>query len=175
MNSFNFSLPDATVVHLEATAIDPTQHQIRLTVRTFGVSCSCPGCQCLSQRIHSHYQRQLADLPWSDYQVSLQLQTRKFFCDNPACQRKIFTERFASVALPWARCTVRLNQQLSQIGLIVGGQAGRRLSADCHVPRSRNTFLRRAKRAPPPVFPTPKWWASTTLPFAKDRLTERSL
>jgi transposase len=156
MNSFNFALPDATIVHLEATEIDPTQHQIRLTVRTFGVSCSCPGCQCLSHRIHSHYQRQLADLPWSDYQVLLQLQTRKFFCDNPACQRKIFTERFASVALPWARCTVRLNRQLSQIGLIVGGQAGARLSQHCHSPRSRNTFLRRAKRSPLPIFTMPK-------------------
>jgi transposase len=156
MHSFNFALPDATIVNLEATEIDPTQHQIRLTVRTLGASSRCPGCQCLSHRIHSHYQRQLADLPWSDYQVSLQLQTRKFFCDNPACQRKIFTERFASVALPWARCTVRLNRQLSQIGLIVGGQAGARLSQHCHSPRSRNTFLRRAKRSPLPIFTTPK-------------------
>jgi hypothetical protein len=53
MNSFNFALPDAAIVNLEATEIDPTQHQIRLTVRTLGARSGGPGCQCLSHRIHA--------------------------------------------------------------------------------------------------------------------------
>jgi hypothetical protein len=58
----------------------------------------------------------------------LLLQVRKFFCINPGCKRRIFTERLPEVAVPWARRTCRLAKRIIAIGIALGGLAGERLS-----------------------------------------------
>ena len=60
-----------------------------------GASAECPICHQGTHRIHSHYERTVADLTWSEYGVSWQLQVRKFFCTNPHCPRRIFTPTLA--------------------------------------------------------------------------------
>jgi transposase len=156
MNDFTLLLPDATKLILQHVAIEPDSHQVMLTIATSQADCACPKCQTVSHRVHSHYPRQIADLPWSDYTVALQLQSRKLFCDNPACAQKVFTERLPHIVQPWGRCTLRLNDCLSQLGVMVGGQAGAKLSQDCHCRRSRNTLLRRVMALPLPAITTPK-------------------
>lgn len=81
---------------------------------------SCPLCGGLTHRIHSHYERTLADLPCVHFKLRLILQVRKFFCVNSECRRRIFTERLPGVAAPWARKTVRLIERLQSIGLAQG-------------------------------------------------------
>jgi transposase len=81
-----------------------------------------------ARRIHSRYERALADLPWADYHVQLQLRVRKWFCHNCHCRRRIFTARLPSVAAPWDRRTLRLAQRLVALSLALGGKAGVRLS-----------------------------------------------
>jgi len=66
---------------------------ITLIVHSRSSQVLCPLCQELTCRIHSYYQRTLADLPWAGFKVRLQLQVRRFFCLNPECKRKIFSER----------------------------------------------------------------------------------
>ena len=61
-------------------------------VATHPTSC-CPLCSELSVSIHSHYRRILRDAPCSGRRVQLVLTMRKFYCRNPLCERKIFTER----------------------------------------------------------------------------------
>src|SRR5207237_1577416 len=75
---------------------------------------------------------------------------RKFFCDNPACLRQIFTERFPTVVAPWARRTLRLAQHLSALGLALGGQAGARLAACFQWRTDPDTLLRLVRAAPTP-------------------------
>jgi transposase len=98
------------------------------------------------RRIHSRYERTLADLPWAHYRVRLQLRVRKWFCQHAACPRRIFTERLPTVATPWARRTLRLVQRLVALGLALGGRAGVRLSHAWDVAVSRH---------PLPALPTP--------------------
>ncbi len=62
-------------------------------------SARCPLCTQESDSVHSHYQRRLKDIPCGGQAVCLHLMVRKFFCHNPACQRKIFTERVRRCAL----------------------------------------------------------------------------
>jgi len=66
-------LPDATLLHLEAWSVDATATQITLRVRSTQATAPCPLCTTLAHHIHSHYERTLADLPWAQYRVSLQL------------------------------------------------------------------------------------------------------
>jgi hypothetical protein len=101
-------LPDATLLRLEACALDDATSQITLAVRSTQASAPCPVCTTPAYRIHSHCERTLADLPWAHYRVRLQLRVRKWFCRNRHCHRRIFTERLPTVAVPWARRTLRL-------------------------------------------------------------------
>jgi transposase len=67
----------------------------------------CPLCGRASSRVHSRYTRTVSDLPWHGISVELEVRARRFFCDEPSCERKIFCERLPEVAAR-ARKTVRL-------------------------------------------------------------------
>jgi transposase len=149
-------LPDATALHLDAWHVDDTAVQITLLVRSMQTRVPCPLCGLPTRRIHSRYDRTLTDLPWAHYRVRLQLRVRKWFCQNPACVRRIFTERLPTVAVPWARRTVRLAHRLLDLGVALGGTAGVRLSRRWSLAVSRNTLLRLLRRLPLPLVPTPR-------------------
>jgi transposase len=149
-------LPDATVLRLEACEVDDTTAQITLRVQSTQTRASCPLCATPARRIHSDYGRTLADLPWAQYRVCLQLRVRKWFCRNRACQRRIFTERLPTIAAPWARRTLRLAQRLVALGIALGGKAGVRLGHAWDLAVSRHTLLRLLRRQPAPDAPTPR-------------------
>jgi len=142
---------------------DPTQGElVRLTETTAGVtavvrasasSTRCPVCGARSERVHSRYVRQVADLPWLEVAVHLQLQVRRFFCDQPTCPRRIFTERLPGIVAPYARRTLRLARLMELVGFLLGGNAGSRLLrhlANGRRSSSRDTVLRAVRRAPLP-------------------------
>jgi transposase len=149
-------LPDTTTLHLEACEVDDTTAQITLRVCSMQTRVPCPLCTTPAQRIHSHYERTLADLPWAAYHVRLQLRVRKWFCGNRRCGRRIFTERLPTIAAPWARRTLRLAQRLIALGIALGGKAGVQLGHVWDVVVSRNTLLRLLRKQPAPSFPPPR-------------------
>jgi transposase len=148
-------LPDATALRLEACDVDDTMAQITLRVQSTQTNAPCPLCATPARRIHSDYGRTLADLPWAQYRVCLQLRVRKWVCRNRACHRRIFTERLPTIAAPWARRTLRLAQRLVALGVALGGTAGVRLGHAWDLAVSRNTLLRGLRRQSTPSFPTP--------------------
>ena len=110
----------------------------------------CPLCSQVSSSIHSHYHRTLADVPCGGRQIRLSLSVRKFFCRNPLCMRKVFTERLPTFVEPWARMTIRLCQSLQSIGLATCGKGGSRLAARLAIQSTRQTILRRIMDLPSP-------------------------
>ena len=116
-------------------------------IATHPQSC-CPLCLQPSSHIHSHYHRTLKDAPCVGRQLQLSLTVRKYFCRNPYCSRKVFTERLPDLAEPWARMTTRLREQITSIGLATCGKGGVRLGNRLGVETSRNTILRRIMDVP---------------------------
>jgi transposase len=147
--------PDPASVRLDTWAIEPARPAITLTLRPRSRTAPCPLCGRRSGRVHSRYERTLADLPWGDHAVALRLGVRRLFCDNPRCERRIFAERLPGVAAPWSRKTARLAGRQTAIGLALGGAAGARLSRALLVPAARNTLLRLVRAAPSPPEATP--------------------
>jgi transposase len=87
---------------------------IPVRARSQATSGLCPDCGHLSSRIHSRSQRKLADLPWSGRSVRLVMQVRRFFCTQPTCLRKTFTEAIPAMAERYARRTNRLKAVLER-------------------------------------------------------------
>jgi transposase len=152
----DFLLPDtARLEGLTYTIDEPDQH-MHLVVCSIQSESACPMCQQKSGRVHSHYHRTLVDLPCTDLRVTLTLQVRRFFCDNPGCPRRIFTERLPGIVVPWARRTSRLADTQAQIGLLTGGRVGERLSLTLRIPSGDDVLVRLIRRTVPPGVPTPR-------------------
>ncbi|MEK6482581.1 ISL3 family transposase [Catalinimonas sp. 4WD22] len=122
----------------------------------------CPLCHNSSSRIHSHYSRTVADLPWADRQVVLELNVRRFFCDYDSCSRKIFTERLGGTPLhpsiaAYARRTARLDHYLETLALLLGGEGAALLAYLLNISTiSADTLLNLTRKIPTITFDTPK-------------------
>lgn len=155
MNLLSHLLPDETYVRLATWNLDPVRSAITLTLQARRITARCPLCGRRSKRVHSHYERTLADLPWGVHTVTLRLRVRRLFCRNIRCARRIFAERLPAIAPPWARGTRRLEDRLTAVGLALGGSAGVRLGNRLGLAVSRNTLLRRVRQASMPFVVTP--------------------
>lgn len=133
-------LPQVSGLRLENTTIGP--HNLVFTVASTSASAACPICEQRTTRLHSHYQRTVADLPWGGRSVKLLLEVRRFRCPRPECQRRIFTERLPELVKPYARKTARLQEILSVVGFALGGEPGARLIARLSMSASPSTLLR---------------------------------
>ena len=114
---------------------------------------ACPLCGVVSSRMHSHYTRTLADLPWQGRVVTVQVRARRFRCATIGCRRQVFAERLPGVARSWARRTARLGDIQRHVGFALGGEPGSRLAARLSMPASGDTLLRlvqATEREPPP-------------------------
>jgi len=129
---------------------------ITLTVSSMQMDPACPKCQHGAQRVHSLYWRTAADLPLAGLRVRLRLLVRRFFCDNGACKRKTFAERFPELLPAYARRTRRLAAQQRQVGLSLGGQGGARLLGSIAMATSGDTVLRLVKNVPAQAASTPR-------------------
>jgi len=86
------------------------------------------------------------DLPASGYDVKVSLLSKKYFCDNPNCARKIFPERFKQEIRPHHRRFNRCKELLSNLALELGGNKGAAISRLARLPVSPSTILRIIKR-----------------------------
>lgn len=137
---------------------------LTVVLATTAPTAVCPLCGSDARRVHSRYNRQLADLPCFSRAVRLKITVRRFSCPVSECPRRIFAERLPGFAAPQARTTDRLRQAHEAIGLALGGEAGSRLTIGLSMTTSPDTLLRRVKQlkgesAPPPRFVGIDDWA----------------
>jgi transposase len=146
-------LPKVPGLRLQNVAIDAKT--VSLSVASTRPSASCPVCGHKTARLHSHYRRTVADLPWAGRSVRLSLLVRRFRCSAPECPRRIFAERLASAVEPYARKTTRLQEILRLVGFTLGGEGGARLLRRLGMRASPSTLLRYVRGSPSVVHPPP--------------------
>ena len=98
---------------------------VRIRARTAGESAACPACGVLSGRVHSRYERRLADVAAGGQEVLIHLEVRRFSCGNDACERRTFAEQVPDLAGRYARRTTGLGEALAAVGA-GAGRPGRR-------------------------------------------------
>lgn len=136
--------------------IRTSAERITLVIAPRRRTASCPLCGLKSSRVHSRYQRTLADLPWSGRPVQILVHTRRFHCVNRNCRRRIFAERFPRLAAVKARRTLVQRCALEELGFALGGAAGARIGNAQGVGGSRATILRLLHATVVRAAPTPR-------------------
>jgi transposase len=68
---------------------------VRIWAHPRAMAACCPECGGKSDRMHSRYERGLADAAVAGRRVEIRLQVRRFFCDSEGCGRRTFVEQVA--------------------------------------------------------------------------------
>jgi transposase len=132
-------------------SVSDSSDSIILAVRSEAGMAGCPLCGARSRRIHSRYDRQVADLPCAGKEIRLRVITRRFVCEAPYCRRRIFAERFGDDVLPArARRTARLECIVHHLGLALGGRPAASFARRLMLPVSNDTLLRVVRRRTAP-------------------------
>ncbi len=125
---------DTVLVHLYATL--PTA--------------PCPQCGTPGSRIHSRYQRTIADLAFGQRHLLLKLLVRKWICRESSCSQRIFAERFPGLVRQYARMTDRLVEALQAVGVTTNGADAARILSALGMPTTAKTIIRYVLRLPLP-------------------------
>lgn len=137
---FSLFFPHLTGLRIaDAHRSGPT---VRITASTTTRTATCPTCAMPSARVHSRYQRRLADTPISAQETLIHLHVRRFFCDQGTCRQKIFTEQIPGLTRRHARRTPHLTELLTHLAMALGGRAGARLTGHLAAAVSRMSLLR---------------------------------
>lgn len=103
--------------------------------------------------MHSRYVRRRADTAIGGQTTAIDLEVRRFFCDNGDCGKTTFAEQVEGLTFRYGRRTVLLQQALEQVTSALGGKAGERLATRLSMPISGSTLLRLIRRLKLPPVP----------------------
>ncbi len=121
---------------------------LSLYLRATRKTAQCPECLKRSRSVHSCRRRRIQHLPCSGRTLWLIFAVRHWYCRNPSCSRKIFAESLAPFAGPQQQSSALLQNLQHQLGLIAGGEAGKRAAVASGIQISPDTLLRRVVQAP---------------------------
>jgi transposase len=128
---------------------------VHVLARACADDAACTGCGVVSRRVHSGYQRRLADTASGGQEVLIDLQVRRFFCGSPACAKTTFAEQVPGLSTRYGRRTSALQAVLQAVALALGGRAGARLTGHLACAVSRSTLIRLIRAAADPDEATP--------------------
>ncbi|WP_371930636.1 ISL3 family transposase [Streptomyces poriferorum] len=129
---------------------------VHVVARTLDGPASCPDCELPSRRVHSCYQRRLADSPLGGQPVLIELTVRRLYCENDLCGRRPFVEQVAGLTFRYGRRTPASRRVLAAIAVALAGRAGPRLAAALQTRVSRTTLLRVIMAVPDPPWAVPR-------------------
>jgi len=110
----------------------------------------CPRCGQPSSRVHSAYERRLADVSAGCQRVLIRLAVRRFFCGNPQCPKRTFAEQVEGLTAWRVRRTPPLARMLTAIAVALAGRAGERLAGLLGLAAGRSGLLRLVMALPGP-------------------------
>ncbi|WP_405786823.1 ISL3 family transposase [Streptomyces sp. NBC_00029] len=129
---------------------------VHIVARTLDGPASCPDCELPSSRVHSCYQRRLADTPVGGQPTLIELTVRRLYCENDLCGRRTFVEQIAGLTFRYGRRTPASRRVLAVVAVALAGRAGSRLAAVLQTQVSRTTLLRAIMAVPDPVWAVPR-------------------
>ena len=135
---------------LDSDHIEIQEQRVIIHVHALSPTASCPQCGTAGSRVHSRYQRTIADVAFGGRSLVLKLLVRKWICPEASCSRKIFAEGFPGLVQRYARMTDRLVKILQAVGVMTNGADAAQIAQAFGVPTTAKTILRRVLQLPLP-------------------------
>jgi hypothetical protein len=98
-----------STIRIEATATSPRA--------------VCPGCGSTCARVHSRYERRLADTGIGGRSALLVLSVRRFFCEPASCPKTTFAEQVPGLTRRYGRHTGPADHVVAAAAMALGGRA----------------------------------------------------
>ncbi|GCE28122.1 transposase [Dictyobacter alpinus] len=136
------------MVRLET--IEVQNQTIIVHLHAISASALCPRCGTPGSRVHSHYQRTIADVAFGGRCLVLKLRVRKWICREVSCSQHIFAERFPELVQRYARMMDRLVNALQTLGVTTNGTDAARIASSLGMPTTAKTIIRRVLQLPLP-------------------------
>ena len=130
--------------------IEVSEHTVLVHLYATLPTAPCPQCGTPGSRIHSRYQRTIADIAFGRRHLLLKLQVRKWICRESSCPQRIFAERFPGLIRRYARMTDRLVEALQSVGVATNGADAARILSALGIPTTAKTIIRHVLRLPLP-------------------------
>ena len=133
----------STSEKFKVVSIDRIADLANIYVKSLQKKCHCPNCFEPTYGFKTvTKQRKIKDLPSSGHRVIIYLSARKFYCREPKCPVKGFTERFIEHFVSYKRFTSRTEKLLLTMVIQTGANSSERLSVKMAIPVSDTTLLR---------------------------------
>ena len=145
----------STSEKFKVVSIDRVADLANIYVKSLQKKCHCPNCLEPGYGVHSYYTRKIKDLPAFGNRVIIYLRARKFYCREPECPIKVFTERFTDHFASFKRFTSRAEKLLLTTVIETGAKPSERLAIKMSIPVSDTTLLRWLKIQPMPALKVP--------------------
>ena len=131
---------------ISITKVLLSENMLLVNAQSHNIKSHCPVCGHISHKVHSIYTRRLQDMPCAGIPVNLNIELRKFFCNNSQCDRLIFAEPISGIK-HYSRRTGRVEDMLVKMGAEVSSSKCSYLSSIVGVPVSTSTALRMISKA----------------------------
>ena len=114
----------------------------------------CPRCGTRGSRVHSHYERTIADVSFAGRGLVLKVLVRKWLCPDISCPQRIFAEQFPELVQRYARMTDRVIGVLQSFGVITNGVDAARIASKLGLLTTAKTIIRHVLQLPLPKNPS---------------------
>ncbi len=131
-------------------SIEVREQTVIVYLHATAASAACPQCGTAGSRVHSRYQRTIADVAFGGRNLVLKLLVRKWICSQAPCSRHIFAERFPELVQRYARMTDRLIKALQSTGVLSNGADAAQIAASFGMATTAKTIIRRVLQLPLP-------------------------
>jgi transposase len=135
---------------LDLDSIEVQEQTVLVHLHATAPTATCPQCGTAGSRVHSRYQRTIADVAFGGRKLELKLLVRKWICPEASCSRHMFAERFPELVQRYARMTNRLIKALQGVGVITNGADAAQIASSFGVPTTAKTIIRRVLQLPLP-------------------------
>jgi transposase len=135
---------------LDLDSIEVHEQTVLAHLHATSLTARCPRCGTAGSRVHSRYQRTVADLAFGGQSLALKLLVRKWICPEALCSHHIFAERFPELAQHYARMTDRLIRALQSTGVLTNGADAAQIASSFGITTTAKTIIRHVLQLPLP-------------------------
>jgi len=128
--------------HVECREIVVNDNRVSMTIEDTRHSARCPCCGRRSTSVHSHYFRQIKDLPLHGKACEITVYTHRYRCNNPNCPKETFAGQIEGITERYSRKSIETRRHMEDFLVHVPSTTGALQLSMSGLPVSPSTALR---------------------------------